>query len=292
MPIAVVFPGQGSQKVGMEQELGSLATKLLAQADEVLNCNLSQLVINGPAEALNLTLNAQPALFVLNYAYWQALQAKKVTPAFLAGHSLGELSAYAAAEVYDFLTGLKIVQKRAQLMQAAAEKVPGVMLAVLGLDDKQVQAVSAKFGYEVANYNCPGQVVVSLKKDEQEKASEAFKAAGARKVVPLAVSGAFHCSLMKGAAAEFSAFLETVAFNNPKIPVISNVTARPVNSSLEVKNNLAKQITASVRWTETINYLKSKGVNCIIEGGPSKVLSGLIKRMGSEITVKHGSELL
>jgi [acyl-carrier-protein] S-malonyltransferase len=290
MAVAVVFPGQGSQSVGMEQELGSLALEQLSITDKVLNRSLTKLVKNGPVEDLNLTVNAQPAIFALNYAYWLSLAAKGVQPSFLAGHSLGELSAYLASGVFNFPTGLKVVQKRAELMHEAALKYPGVMLAVLGLSDAEVKKVCAQFGYEVANFNCPGQVVVALKKSDYNKAVSHFKEAGARKVVQLAVSGAFHSTLMQEAAAAFKGFLESVAFQKPKIPVVSNVTAKAVTSAKEAKDCLAKQITASVLWTDSVTYLKANGVNCIIEAGPGKVLSGLVKRIDSQIKVKHASE--
>lgn len=290
MTVAVVFPGQGSQAVGMGQELGSLVLDQLSKADKILNRSLSKLVINGPLADLSLTVNAQPAIFVLNYAYWLNLSAKGVQPVFFAGHSLGELSAYLSSGVFDFATGLKIVQKRAELMHEAALKYPGVMLAVLGLSDEEVKKICANFNYEVANFNCPGQVVIALKKSEAEKAVSLFKEAGARKVVQLAVSGAFHSSFMQEAAVAFKSFLENITFQEPKTPVISNVTAKPVLYGKEAKDCLAKQITASVLWTDTVAYLKAKGVNCIIEAGPGKVLSGLIKRIDSQINVKHASE--
>lgn len=290
MSVAVVFPGQGSQTVGMGQELGSLALEQLSIADKILNRSLTKLVESGPLADLNLTINAQPAIFTLNYAYWLSFTAKGVQPAFLAGHSLGEISAYLASGVFDFATGLKVVQKRAELMQEAACKYPGVMLAVLGLSDAEVKKVCTNFGYEVANFNCPGQVVVALKKSEAEKAVSLFKEAGARKVVQLAVSGAFHSSLMQEAGIAFKSFLENITFQELKIPVISNVTARPVISSKEAKDCLAKQITASVLWTDSVAYLKANGVDCIIEVGPGKVLSGLIKRIDSQINVKHASD--
>lgn len=292
MNCAVVFPGQGSQTVGMGQELGSLVYEQLTFADNLLGSKLATLVAEGPQERLNLTINAQPAMFVLNYAYWQQLVAAKVKPLFLAGHSLGELSAYLAAGVFDFAAGLNIVQKRAQLMQKAGEKNPGVMLAVLGLTDAEVKEIANNYGWEIANYNCPGQVVLSLKKAEQEKAAATFSQAGARRVVPLAVSGAFHSSMMKEAAEEFINFLQTVNFHKPHTPVISNVTAKPVTSGEEAKKLLSQQITASVRWTETILYFKSQGVDCIIEAGPGRVLSGLIKRIDNMLTLKHASEFI
>ncbi|TAK13644.1 MAG: [acyl-carrier-protein] S-malonyltransferase [Anaerolineae bacterium] len=289
---AFVFPGQGSQKVGMGKELAAQfppAREAFEQADSILGRSLSSLSWGGPEESLNETTNTQPALFVHSIAALRVFQSEfpDFQPAFMAGHSLGELSALAAAAALSFEAGLRLVQRRGELMKRAGETSPGGMAAILGLDIAQVDAIctSASQGTEtvqVANDNCPGQIVISGYAPAVDRAIEAAKTAGARRAMPLAVSIAAHSSLMASAQADFSTAVQASGIRNPAVPVIGNVHAKPLASVNDIQADLAAQLTSRVRWTETIEYLKAQGVTAYVEIGTGNVLGGLIKRIHAE----------
>jgi len=286
---AVVFPGQGSQYVGMAVERcqsDPAAKKIIDQADEILGFSLSKIMFEGPEKTLKRTEFTQPALYIHSMAVYQTAE---ITPNCVAGHSLGEFSALTAAGVFSFEDGLKLVRLRGQLMQAAGEQSSGSMGAVIGLADDVVaqicETVSEKSGEIVvpANYNSKGQIVISGHSNAISSALKASKEAGAKMAIPLAVSGAFHSPLMQSAYDEFKLSLEKVVFADAQVPVYSNVNARPSQSALELKKNVLQQLLEPVLWTQTIEQMVSDGVKEVIELGPGKVLQGLVKRINRSI---------
>lgn len=286
--IAVVFPGQGSQYVGMGLELARThpeAKKLFLLADEILGEEISPLCFQGPIEELSRTIHAQPAIFVIDYVCWSLLAEQGLFPQVVAGHSLGEYTALAAAGVLEFGEALRLVKRRAELMQKAAEENPGKMIAVLGLEVervvKVVESLKSDGVIAIANYNCPGQVVISGELKTIDKSSKLFEKVGAKRVVELPVSGGFHSPLMESAEREFRKYLEGASFRRANFPVISNYTARPSTAADEIKCALEKQITGSVLWQQSIERMLER-VKIFVEVGPGRVLSGLIKRIASE----------
>ena len=272
---AFLFPGQGSQKVGMGEGLFDEFTELTAQADDILGYSIKTLCLEDPQAILNDTQFTQPALYVVNALSHQKRLHSGPAATVLAGHSLGEYNALLAAQVFDFATGLKLVQKRGQLMSQAQG---GGMAAIIGLTVPQLQEVLANHQLhtvEIANYNSPLQTVITGPKAAIEASLDHFKAAGARLVMPLKVSGAFHSSLMAGAQAEFKTFLTQFTFNAPQLTVIANVTARPYPPQ-DMAELLATQITSSVQWTRTIEWMLEHGQTEFEEIGPGKVLAGLV----------------
>lgn len=295
MSRAVIFPGQGSQAVGMETELlgASPAIRdLWDRIDMVLERPLTKLIAGGPKEVLDDTTNAQPALFAIDLMYWRAVEECGCSAEYFAGHSLGELAACAAAGVFSFEDGLKIVSRRAALMAEAAACHPGGMLAVLGLEPELVERVCREAGVELANLNSPGQIVVAGDFSGLDAAESAFRGMGAKRVVRLAVSGPFHSSAMAEAAKSFAGFLGPLDFNDPEVPIISNVTARPATTGNEVKANLIRQIESPVRWVESITFLIDLGVTEFVEAGPGRVLSGLVKRISRAAVIRHAGEVV
>lgn len=293
--IAFVFPGQGSQTVGMGKDLVEAfpaARETFAQADAALGFSLSSLCFDGPAEALDDTLNTQPALYTTGVATLRALQTAlpEAIPAAVAGHSLGEFTALAAAGAIRFEDGLRLVRERGRLMKAAGEQNPGAMAALLGLDAPKVREVCAQASERtggtliLANDNCPGQVVISGDDRTIEVGMELAKTAGAKRAVKLAVSIAAHSPLMAPAAAEFRKALDVTPFTMPSVPVYGNVEAQPLNSAEAIRDELDRQLTSSVRWTETIQHMSAAGLTHFVELGPKDVLVGLLKRINREAT--------
>lgn len=283
MTIALIFPGQGSQHVGMAAPLAEshpVAAETLRTADEVLGFALSDLMRDGPLDDLTATENAQPALLVHSVAALRVL-GDRISPGIGAGHSLGEFSAHVAAGTLSFEDALRAVRLRGELMYATGQERPGTMAAILGLGDEEVAALceQVKTGVCVpANYNSAGQVVISGDLDGVKEGADRALEAGAKKVVQLNVSGAFHSPLMEPAADGLRSHLEGVEFRDPAWPVVANATARPVTTGEEARDLLVRQLTAPVRWSESVQTMLSAGADRFIEVGPGKVLSGLNKR--------------
>tara|TARA_B100000035_G_scaffold141517_2_gene120477 strand:- start:1871 stop:2782 length:912 start_codon:yes stop_codon:yes gene_type:complete len=282
-----MFPGQGSQSVGMLAEAAEhspIVQQRFAEASEVLSFDLWQLVQEGPADVLGQTENTQPALLTASVALWEALQALRAQPLevqAMAGHSLGEYSALVCAGAISFADGVHLVRKRGELMQQAVPSGQGGMAAILGLDDAQVQECCAAVAGVVtaANYNAPGQIVIAGEKAAVADAIQACKDAGAKRALALDVSGPFHSPLMEPAAEEFSAVLSAIPVRMPTTPVVQNVHARVAVDEQEIRANLVAQLSAPVRWTESIEQLLSDGAEQFIESGPGNVLCGLLKRI-------------
>ena len=282
---AVVFPGQGSQYVGMASEryhAEPSVKKIIDQADEILGFPLSNIMFEGPEESLKQTEYTQPALYVHSMALYQTIE---IIPDCVAGHSLGEFSALTAAGVFSFEEGLKLVRLRGQLMQDAGKQTSGAMGAVIGLEDDIVYRICKKISDESnetvlpANFNSKGQIVISGHLNAVILALNTFKKIGAKMALLLPVSGAFHSPLMQSAYDEFKHSLEKVTFSDADVPVYSNVNGKPSKSSKKLKNNILQQILKPVLWTQTIQHMISDGVNEVVELGPGKVLQGLIKRI-------------
>lgn len=295
--IAFLFPGQGSQKVGMWSDLAErhpeIAEAYFDAADEILDMPLRKLCFEGPAEALQSTDNTQPAIFTTSMATLEILRREGIAPGAAAGHSLGEYAALVCAGVLEFADALRLVRRRGELMAAVNERTPGAMAAIIGLDPAAVeelceQAAADGGVVEPANYNEPAQTVISGEADAVERASALAGDAGAR-VVPLAVGAPFHCSLMNSLAEEFSAELERYPFADPEIPVIANVTGEPVTTAEEVKDHLRRQVAGAVRWTDTLRRLHADGYDTFVEVGPGRVLSGMVMKTLPDATV-HATE--
>ncbi len=297
--IALVFPGQGSQTVGMLNELYqefSVVRDTFAEASAALGYDLWQLVANGPEESLNETHRTQPALLTASVAVWRVWQQQGgATPAFMAGHSLGEYSALVCAGVLSLADAVKLVEKRGQYMQTAVPAGTGAMSAIIGLDDALIAKAceDAAQGEVVSpvNYNSPGQVVIAGNKAAVERANELCKAAGAKRALPLPVSVPSHCALMKPAAEQLTADLAALSFAPMQIPVVNNVDVAVVDSADAVKDALIRQLYSPVRWTESVEWLVAQGVTDIVELGAGKVLSGLIKRIHKETTTSSVNDL-
>jgi [acyl-carrier-protein] S-malonyltransferase len=293
--MAFVFPGQGSQAVGMGQDLAqtyAVARDTFAEADDVLGFPLSTLCFEGPEEALNDTLNTQPALFAASMAVWRALHSTgwSAPAAFAAGHSMGEYTALAAAGVLTFADGLRLVRERGRLMKEAGERSPGGMAAVLQVEAGALDDICRRASQEtgkvvqVANYNSPGQIVISGDNQALEVAMQLAQAAGARRVRRLAVSIAAHSPLMAVIADEFRRAVETTPIRRPQTPVVANVTARPLASVDDIRDELVAQLTSSVRWIESVEYMAAHGVTRFIEIGPKDVLTGLVRRIDEKVS--------
>jgi len=291
-----LFPGQGSQHVGMAADVVGqypAARAAFEEADDLLGFSLSGLCFDGPEETLTDTINAQPALLTASVAILRAVesalgetewQSEPGSTVFLAGHSMGEYTALVASGSISFADGLLLVRERGRLMKEAGERSPGMMAAILGLNEEAVAAVCADVSAEggiaqVANDNCPGQVVISGDKQGMEAAMEALPDAGARKVVPLAVSIAAHSPLMAPAAIELQTAVDATIMEAPRVPVIGNTSARPVNAVDEIRAELTAQLTGSVRWTESMGYALDAGATNFVEIGPGDVLTKLMKRI-------------
>ncbi|WP_273993210.1 ACP S-malonyltransferase [Vibrio parahaemolyticus] len=284
---AIVFPGQGSQAVGMLADLGEqydVVKQTFAEASDALGYDLWALVQNGPAEDLNQTFRTQPALLASSVAIWRVWQEFGLEqPANLAGHSLGEYSALVCAGVIDFKEAIKLVELRGKLMQEAVPAGTGAMYAIIGLDDDAIAKAceEAAQGDVVSpvNFNSPGQVVIAGSKDAVERAGALCKEAGAKRALPLPVSVPSHCALMKPAADKLAVALESIEFNTPQLPVINNVDVAAETDPAKIKDALVRQLYSPVRWTESVQLMSEQGVENLLELGPGKVLTGLTKRI-------------
>ena len=296
-PLAWLFPGQGSQTAGMGRALAAAwpaARAVFDTADATLGFPLSTLCFDGPQAELDLTLNTQPALLTTSVAVLRGLEEAAARrgrplpqPLFCAGHSLGEYSALVAAGSLEFPAALRLVRARGRLMQQAGAAQPGGMAALIGADDATAEAVVADLpGVQVANFNAPGQIIVSGAAEGIARLAEVAKAHGVRKVIPLAVSIAAHSALMGSVVDEFRAAVEATPMEPPRIPVISNVHARPLDDVAAIRRELVDQLTASVRWTAGVEYMAAAGVQTFIELGPGSVLINMVKRILKQPAVR------
>jgi [acyl-carrier-protein] S-malonyltransferase len=313
--IAFVFPGQGSQAVGMGADVASafpVARQVFERADQTLGFPLSDLCFHGPEETLKETVNAQPAIVAVSLALLAAFEeflaargaAQRIRPDYVAGHSVGEYAALVAGGVLATEAALALVRERGRLMHEEGQRCPGGMVAVLGMDDAVLQQVCAQATEEtlaalgaashahpglgkvvVANYNSPGQIVLSGEKLALERAMGLAAARGAKRVVPLAVSGAFHSPVMQPASVGLAAAIAGMSFSDARVPVVSNISARPLHTSAEFQRELAEQIISPVQWTKTVEFLVAEGVSTFVEIGPGQVLGGLIKRIAKGATI-------
>lgn len=289
MAKAYVFPGQGSQFVGMGKDLYDsypLAKDLFEKANSILGYRITDTMFAGTDEELKQTKITQPAIF-LHSVILAAVKADNFHPDMVAGHSLGEFSALVANKTLSFEDALQLVYKRAMAMQKACEAVPSTMAAVLGMEDAKVEEICATINGVVvaANYNCPGQLVISGEVNAVNAACEALKAAGAKRALLLPVGGAFHSPLMEPARVELENAINSTNFNTPICPVYQNVCAKAVSDPQEIKKNLISQLTAPVKWTQSVQQMTADGATHYIECGPGKVLQGLVKKISPEVEV-------
>ena len=285
---ALLFAGQGAQTVGMGRDLCERfegCRQLFSRANKVLGRDLQKICFEGPEDVLTKTDNAQPALFLHSLACFEALKSQISDFKFdaTAGLSLGEFTALAAAGAVSFDDGLRMVQARGRFMQEACDATNGGMASVMGIEGATLEAVCREADVDVANLNCPGQTVISGDKDKIAKAIELAKAKGAKRAIPLVVAGAYHSRLMESAKVKVAEALTKLPMQQPRVPVVSNVTARPGDSIAEIKDLLVRQVTSSVRWSESMQWLIAQGYTRFIEFGPGGVLAGLMKRISKDV---------
>jgi [acyl-carrier-protein] S-malonyltransferase len=295
---AWVFPGQGSQSIGMGRDLFDNvkpARAIFEEADRALGFPLSRLCFEGPEEVLRQTVNAQPALVTAAFACLEAIREvngeKLAKPSYTAGHSLGEYTALAAAGVFDFTTAVRLARERGWLMHEAGQRLSGGMAAIIGLEEAKLAEVCRQSDTVIANINSPGQIVISGATENLTKAMELAKAAGASRAIPLQVSGAFHSPLMRSAVEGMTGIIQAATFTHPAIPVIANMTAMPLTTAEAVKEELINQLTNPVQWQRSIEYMVKQGVDTFIEIGPGKVLTGLIRRINKDVATRNISDL-
>lgn len=296
---AFIFPGQGSQQVGMLADIATQWPEILgtfAEASEVLGYDLWKMIQTGPQETLNLTKNAQPALLTSSVAIWRLLQARGVAaPEFMAGHSLGEWSALVCAGIVRFTDAVKLVQLRGRFMQEAVPVGVGAMAAIIGLEDALIEKSCAQAAQDevvcAVNYNSPGQVVIAGHAAAVNRASELCKEAGAKRALPLPVSAPFHTSLMRPAADRLAAHIEQTEFQIPQIPVVHNVHARTEQDPKIIKSLMVQQIYSPVAWVSCVNFLETAGIQEMVEVGPGKVLSGLVKRINKNMLIESSDSV-
>jgi [acyl-carrier-protein] S-malonyltransferase len=296
---AFIFPGQGAQSVGMGKDAYDAvpaARDLFLAADDQLGFPLSSIIFNGPDEDLKQTVNTQPALLATSMAYLEAIRGKGIEPDYVAGHSLGEYSALVCAGVLSFEEAVSIVRARGEYMEAAVPGGQGAMAAVLGADREALselcKSITAE-GHvvELANMNCPGQIVISGSAQGVAAAAERVKEAGGKRAIPLEVSGPFHSTLMKEAADRLAGKLEQAAFNTPSVPVVANVTARSVEDAAAIRGLLVEQVYSPVLWHDSVEWMIAQGVDTFVEIGPGSVLSGLIKKIDKSVKVINVNSL-
>jgi [acyl-carrier-protein] S-malonyltransferase len=293
--IAFVFPGQGSQKVGMGLDLyqnSPAAREVFEECDRALDFPFSQLCFQGPEEELQQTIHAQPAIVATSVACLRAAAElhSGFQPSLLAGHSLGEYTALVAAGVLEFSDGIRLVRERGRLMHQAGVQQPGGMAAIIGLDESSLTQLCQEAGVEIANINSPNQIVISGALEALNQAMQLARSQGAR-VVPLEVSGAFHSQLMKAAADELARIISELPFRAPEVPIVVNTTAQPATTAQEIKEELAQQLLHCVRWRHSVQYMIDHGVSTFIEIGPGSVLAGLIKRIDKGVQILNISDM-
>ena len=298
MLVSTVFPGQGSQVVGMGKDLSdnfTLAKQIFQEADDTLGYKLSDLMFNGPDKDLEDTSCSQPAIMAVSVACWEVLNEAmgdmKLKVGCSAGHSLGEYTSLVISGVISYSDGLRLVQERGRLMHDASVVRPGSMAAVIGLNEQEVETVCSQSGAEMANINSNDQIVISGDSEYVAEAVQIASDMGARKVITLPVSGAFHSSLMEYASDGLSKILDEIDFNDSEVPIIANSTGLPVKSADEIKEELLKGLCSCVQWKDSIQYMVNSGVSNFIEFGPSRVLSSLIKRINKEVRVESISSV-
>jgi [acyl-carrier-protein] S-malonyltransferase len=288
--IAFIFPGQGSQAIGMGKNLyhnHEAARKLFDDADEILNFPLSELCFKGPEEELTRTVNVQPAIFVTSLACFEVtrllLKEKYNNPVFVAGHSLGEYTALVVASVISFKDALLLLRERGRLMNEAGEKNPGGMLALIGTSEEKAEVICQKSGTEISNINSPGQIIISGNNESLQKARAICEEEGIRRIIPLKVSGAFHSRWLKSASDGLNSIIDDYSFKDASIPVVSNITANMLDDADEIKAELVNQIIRCVQWQKSVENMINAGANKFVEFGHGQVLTNLIKRINQDV---------